>query len=317
VAAVEAKPDGHDLTLGSGAVPPSLDRRTFLAAGAAMALAAACGGGDDDDTATGSSGTSAPARQAPDEVQVILASAQLIAATDQRVTAGVLLDAEPVREASGVRMAFGRDFDRLGPWVPATYHHEGIDERPYYRATHRFDEPGTWVMAVDAGGRTGATQVNVIAADTTDVPLVGDPMIPVATPTVADARGVDPICTRDPQCPFHDVSLDAALGEGRPIAAIFSTPALCQSRVCGPVLDVLVRESEAFRDRVRIVHVEVYKSLKVDFSSRDALAPGMQAYHLTFEPVLYFAGSDGVIRERLDGPFDAVECRDALGRLAA
>ena len=67
---------------------------------------------------------------------------------------------------------------------------------------------------------------------------------------------------------------------------------------------------------MRVVHLEVYRSLKVGFSSRDALSPGMQAYHLTFEPVLFFAGADGVIRERLDGPFDAVECRDALGRLA-
>ena len=101
------------------------------------------------------------------------------------------------------------------------------------------------------------------------------------------------------------------------MAAIFSTPAFCRSQVCGPVLDVLIREAEAFRDRVRVVHVEVYRSRDVDFSSRDALAPAMQVYNLTFEPVLFFAGADGVVRERLDGPFDAVECRDALGRLVA
>lgn len=300
---------------------PSLDRRSFLAAGAALAFAAACGGGGGGgDTTQANGGTSSGEDQGakPDDVEVLLASAQLIAGTDQRVTAGVLRDAEPLRQTDGVRMAFGRDFKKLGPWLPATYHHEGIDDRPYYRTTQRFDAPGQWAMAVDiGGGKTGATVVNVVSADSTQVPLVGDPMIAVKTPTTADHAGVDPICTRDPQCPFHDVSLDAAIAEKRPVAAIFSTPALCQSRVCGPVLEVLVNQSAPFRDRVRFVHVEVYRSMKVDFNDPNALAPGMQAYHLQFEPVLFLAGADGVVRERLDGPYDALECRDALGRLVA
>ena len=38
----------------------------------------------------------------------------------------------------------------------------------------------------------------------------------------------------------------------------------------------------------------------------------MQAYHLTFEPVLYLAGADGVIQTRLDSIFDTNELRDAL-----
>jgi hypothetical protein len=159
--------------------------------------------------------------------------------------------------------------------------------------------------------------LTVLSPHATHALRVGGQLGPVQTHKDADHAGVDPICTRDPQCPFHDVSLDAALGEKRPVAAIFSTPALCQSRVCGPVLDVLVKEADAFKDRIRFVHVEVYRSMKVDFNDPNALAPGMQAYHLTFEPVLFLAGADGVVRERLDGPYDALECRDALGRLAA
>ena len=292
-----------------------LDRRSFLAAGAALVVAAACSSGDDDTTSSGATATTSGAE--PDQLEVLLASAQLVAGSDQRVTAGVLKDAEPLRQADGVRIAFGRDFKNLGPWQPATFHHEGIDDRPYYKTAYRFDTAGQWVMAVEAGGKTGASPLNVITADSTKVPLVGGAMIPVKTPTVADHAGVDPICTRDPQCPFHDVSLDAALGEKRPVAAIFSTPALCQSRVCGPVLDVLVKEADAFKDHIRFVHVEVYRSMQVDFNDPNALAPGMQAYHLTFEPVLFLSGADGVVRERLDGPYDALECRDALGRLAA
>jgi hypothetical protein len=138
----------------------------------------------------------------------------------------------------------------------------------------------------------------------------------VATPLPTDHRGVDPICTRQPACPLHDVSLDSALAEGRPTAVLFSTPALCQSRTCGPVLEILLGEVPRYASKVRFLHVEVYKSLQSNFTEAD-LTPGMKAYGLYFEPVLFLAGADGVIRSRLAGPFDRTEARAALDALVA
>lgn len=292
---------------------PSVSRRAFLGAGLATLGLAACGG--DGKRATSSSPTTkSPLASKTDQLELVIASAQVVANTDQRLTLGVLKDAEPVRAADMV-MAFGRDFDQLGPAQPAEFHHEGIEDRPYYKTTYRFTEPGLWVVAAKSAGKVGAAQIQVKDPASIQVPLPGQKMISVATPTTADARGVNPICTRDPHCPFHEVSLDQALTERRPVAAIFSTPALCQSRVCGPVLEILVQQSPAFTSKIRFVHVEVYKSLNTDFSA-SSLTDGMKAYHLNFEPILFLAGPDGTVRERLDGPFDTVEARDALTRLA-
>ena len=295
-----------------------ISRRTLLAAGAALAVAAACGGSDDDDTTTATDATEPEgSQQGPDQLEVILATAQLLAGVEQRVTAGVLLDAEPLTTADGVQFSFGRDLSKMGKLQPAEYHAEGIEDRPYYKSTFRFDEPGQWFLGVQLGDKQGTTALRVIDPSTSKVPIPGAPMIPVTTPTTASSEGVDPICTADPVCPFHAVSLDAALKAGKPVAAVFSTPALCQSRVCGPVLGVLVDEATPFADRIQFVHVEVYRSLEGDFSKRESLSPGMLAYNLTFEPVVFFAGADGIVRERLDGPYDAVEARGALERLAA
>ncbi|MFP5378014.1 MAG: hypothetical protein ACLGIO_14690, partial [Acidimicrobiia bacterium] len=140
----------------------------------------------------------------------------------------------------------------------------------------------------------------------------GTAMVAAPSPTTADPLGVDPICTADPPCPLHDVSLDAALGERRPLAVLFATPALCQSRLCGPVLDTLLEQREAFADRVRFLHVEIYTD-----RTGETLAPTVQAYNLTAEPVLFLAGADGTVRERLDNAFDRVEARAALERLVA
>lgn len=52
-------------------------------------------------------------------------------------------------------------------------------------------------------------------------------------------RGVDEICARRPPCGMHEMSLDAALREGRPVMLTFATPAHCQPAVCGPMVDTI------------------------------------------------------------------------------
>src|SRR5207245_1877218 len=47
-------------------------------------------------------------------------------------------------------------------------------------------------------------------------PGPGGKAIAVATPTVADHRGVEPYCTDTPPCSMHAISLDRALASGRP-----------------------------------------------------------------------------------------------------
>lgn len=298
-----------------------ISRRTLLAAGLGTAAAAGlglagCGGGNGRTRTAATTGADASGAPAPDELQVIIASAQLVPGTAQRFTLGVLADDEPLPDAE-VSLRVGRDFGRLGPPVTAVRHSEGIETRPYWLARVDLDAPGDWVVEASTGGRSGGAAFTVVDPASTEVPLPGEKMIPVATPTVTDARGVDPICTRNPPCPFHRLSLDEALRAGKPVAALFATPALCQSRVCGPVLDVLVSQAPTVGDRVSFVHIEVYRSLKVDLGDPAALTEGMRAYHLTFEPILFLAGADGTVKERLDGPYDAAECREALARLVA
>src|SRR3546814_12918171 len=81
----------------------------------------------------------------------------------------------------------------------------------------------------------------------------GDAIPAVATPTPTDARGVNPICTAEPACPLHDVSLADALGEGRPIALLVATPAFCQIAICRPVLALLLEAPGGNRSEQRRV----------------------------------------------------------------
>ena len=143
------------------------------------------------------------------------------------------------------------------------------------------------------------------------IPRVGAPLPPFDTPTVDDGRGVNPICTRDPACPLHDITLTQALREGKPVAYLIGTPAYCQTAVCGPVLDLLLKE-QPNRPGMVMLHAEVYTDDTIE-----TVAPAVTAYHLNFEPALFVADARGTIVARLDSIYDTKELTAALDLASA
>lgn len=285
-----------------------MSRREFLIATAGLALAAACSSDDDDEgdgaNATVSEPTSAGQKKA---FELVVASYMHVVGIDERVTVA-LLNGEgtgPLALNDPVQLTID------GQPVEAEVHQDGIP-LPYLLVHHRFTEPGVVTIGATLKGETSEVTTNVVDPRGIKVPYPGASMIATPSPTAANPLGVDPICTADPVCPLHDVSLDAALAEKRPLAVLFSTPARCQSQLCGPVLDNLLGQGEAFADKVRFVHVEIYKA-----RTGNDLSPTVEAYGILQEPILFLAGADGVVKERLDNAFDRKEIGDALGRLTA
>ena len=134
-------------------------------------------------------------------------------------------------------------------------------------------------------------------------PTTGQPLPPFDTPTVDDARGVDPICTLTPDpCPFHAVTLTEALAAGKPVVYLIGTPAHCQTGTCGPGLEYLVAVAPDYADRATFVHAEVY----TDNRATDP-APAVTEMHLVYEPVIYVTDASGTVRDRLDIVWDQTE----------
>ena len=102
------------------------------------------------------------------------------------------------------------------------------------------------------------------------------------------------------------------IGSGKPVAVMFATPARCQTMYCGPVLTELLGVMAPYRDRVEIVHVEIYKD-----QTSDALVPTVDAWKLPGEPWLFGIDGAGTVVGRLDGAFGTDEVQDLLGRLTA
>ena len=286
-------------------MPHEFTRRGFLLAGAGLAVAACTkdkGITVDDD---------GPTSSAAGSVSLVLASYVHVTGVEQRVTFALLRGNGPERPTDPLEVVFKDPDGRTSPPISGTFHSDGI-ELPYVPLRYRFEQPGIHEARTTYKGKELTAAVNVNDAATMKVPYQGKPLISVATPTTADHGGVEPICTRDPACPLHATSLDAALAAKRPVALLFSTPARCKSRLCGPVLENLLAARDEFADRVEFIHAEIYRE-----TSSERLAPAVQAYNLPGEPFLFLGSADGTVLDRLDNAYDRSEVRAALTALVS
>jgi hypothetical protein len=181
-----------------------------------------------------------------------------------------------------------------------------------YQANVDFSQKGPWaVLAVTQTGNTfvaAPARVEVSTKKADEIPDVGEPAPKVATDTLASVGGnEDLLDTRTPPSDMHEKSLDQVLGK-KPVALLFSTPQLCQSRVCGPVTDIAVQLKAKYGDDVEFIHQEVY----VDNVPNAGLRPPLQAFRLRTEPWLFVIDKDGRITARLEGSFGQNAFEDAL-----
>ncbi len=181
-----------------------------------------------------------------------------------------------------------------------------------YEAPVEFDKKGDWaVLVVTQTGNTfvaAPTRVTVATKKADEIPDVGEAAPEVATDTLASVGGDEELLdTRTPPSDMHEHSFDEVVGT-KPVALLFSTPQLCQSRVCGPVTDIALQMKAKYGDDVEFIHQEVY----VDNVPNAGLREPLKAFRLRTEPWLFVVGADGKVTARLEGSFGLRAFEDAV-----
>jgi hypothetical protein len=140
-------------------------------------------------------------------------------------------------------------------------------------------------------------------------PDVGQRAVDVHTQTLTDVGGdATRIDTRRPVAKdLLQVDLADALGK-QPVVLTFATPLLCQSRVCGPVVDVADQVRSEFGARVAFIHQEIYKDNQVD----KGLRPQLLRWRLASEPWIFVVNRSGRITARFEGAVSVPELRAAV-----
>lgn len=291
-------------------------RRTFLLGALAGGALAACGGSDGDDSgdadgddagdadaaaAAGTAGAFTLVQRFPQGLQV--PGAQRLPISLSTGAAELIQDGPDTLRATVV------DPDGNAIGEPVTAARRDVEPAPYYDFHTTIGDPGFFSLVVD-GGPEGGAGFQVRVAEEVPVPVPGAALPPFDTPTVEDARGIDPICTRTPDpCPFHDVTLTAALGLGTVVAYYVGTPAFCSTGSCGPALESMIELQEEFAETVTFVHAEVYTD-----TTATEIAPAVDAIGMTYEPALFVADASGTVVDRLDAVWNTDELRETLER---
>jgi len=275
-----------------------LSRRSFLAASAGALVLAACGGGSD-------SGANTLVARYEDGYFVPGTQRVAVSLGDKNglVSDGVpgTLDAKVLDAEGGV----------VGPSVQASSHAVGTPV-PYFPFALSIANPGVYTLSTKFKGHTVTSSFSVVDPATVKIPKPGDKLPPFDTPTTTDARGVNPICTRQPACALHDITLSQALQMGKPVAYLIGTPAFCQTGVCAPILDNLLASHSRVGDKVTMVHAEVYTD-----NTATTTTPAVNAYQMSFEPCLWVTDATGTVVERLDFVFDQGEIDAALAKVVS
>jgi hypothetical protein len=256
---------------------------------------------------------------------VVAPAAQVFVKGPNRYPFGVFtLDQRQVEDAD-VAMYFAKNGRSkvIGP-LPA--HLESLETKPAYRAETSgakgdaksvyvvdkvpFDADGPWLAVAMLKGR-GGLEASRVPSPTVGanprIPEVGQRPPAITTLTAADVGGdMEKIDTRIPPDQMHGVDFAEALGK-KPIVLLFATPALCQSRVCGPVVDVTQQVADEYGPKADFIHQEVYVN-----NEPPRIRPQLQAFHLETEPWAFLIGRDGKVKDRIEGAFGVAELEQAM-----
>src|SRR5687768_1207217 len=322
---------------------PPVRKPVPLLIAAALALLTGCGSDDDGEPAS-IARPAPPAAEfpAPDgrsleqvrsvasgEGPVVTPAAMVLRQGENRFAFGVFsVEREPITTAQVAIYAApgGLDAKAIGPF-PARI--EDLTTEPAFRAQSTADDPdaapavyvsevpleqaGKWsfVALIKEGDSYTASLVPTPSlVGQFDPPGVGDRARPVSTPTADEVADVAEIDTRVPPSTMHDEDLADVLGS-KPVVLLFATPALCQSRICGPVVDVAEQVKRDTGDEVAFIHQEIFR----DNDPSKPVRPQIDAYGLRTEPWLFVIDRNGIVDTQIEGAFSVAELTDAVKRV--
>jgi hypothetical protein len=301
-----------------------------------LLLIAACGGGDDnDDDQPTAEETTPDATATPGEpVALVVASSELIVGPNRFIFG--LFDAEnmPVDGLDATLTLFSdpqNNPTEIGTFEVDFREIEFPDEdqppeiRGVYASELEFPSAGVYGAQINVAGQAEVPQglrvLLEVQASGTGI-QVGDSAPASETPTTATVENLETIDSDDPPNPqFHELTIAEALQSGRPTLVSFATPAFCTSRLCGPMVDVLISIYPEYEGQVNFIHVEPFE---LDDEGQVVTENGtfkrgqtFNEWGLVSEPVTFLIDASGIVVFRFESVVTQDELREALDSMLA
>ena len=306
----------------------TITRRQFLLGVGAAFVASACSGGGSKPNPQ-RSGSLGALRQGATELSV-LSSESPVNPGKNYFGFGLVTNTGEVVSGGSPRVWLAKDVTAAasGPfpatWYPFAPASDFNDTAPRsalpgtYAAMLDLPGVGNWVVGVSVSeGSDRLFGQAVLQASDEPLPAgLGSKAISTKTPVATTPNGLRKICTRPPPDPMHYISLDQALKNGKPTVVTFATPLLCESQLCGPVVDEeLLVYQKIGRTKANFIHVEEFLPGD-DFTPPPATlenqSPAFKKWGFKTEPWTVVIDRKGIVRARFEGPVTEPQIEAAL-----
>jgi hypothetical protein len=187
----------------------------------------------------------------------------------------------------------------------------GADDVTHLYVAHvHIAQPGTfWLLAQPVGGKPIQAIGTLVVKPRSDSPAIGSHAYPSRTPTLGSAPLAKLTTAAPPDRALLRYSIADSLRAHAPFVVTFATPRYCESRTCGPVVNVVDRVRREFAGRgIRFIHVEIYR----DNDPTKGENEWVRQWHLPTEPWTFVVRPDGRIASKFEGALSVSELAAAV-----
>ena len=306
-------------------------------------LTVACGGSEDSSGSNGGNWSSEALNKSQQQLQAQLIGSQ-IGKGSSRLAFGILKpDPKDPNVASLVHDATAHvtlykldgdsgtaagDFDLTPIQLRENTNHQHTDGTNHlhddplatvYVVNTDLDRTDWWGASLDikVGDREYKdVKLRFFVAEKTSEPGIGDAVPAIKQLTTKDIPDIAMIDSSTPPRPaLHDLTVADALQNGKPTVIAFATPAFCQTRFCGPVVDTVIAPlQQKYGARANFIHIEPYK-LDEARKGRLIAIPEMQQWGLMSEPWVFVLDATGKVAAKYEGIMSEEELEPVIQRV--
>lgn len=212
----------------------------------------------------------------------------------------------------------------LAAWVspeqdtPAAPSHDEHEHEltTVYTTNVAFDQFGYWGLGlrVEVDGQTYQTRLKFWVMEHQGEVAIGAAAPRTTQFTLRDVDDPAEISSAPiPNPAMLEKTVAEALDTGRPLVVAFVTPAFCQTRYCGPVLEAVVEPAwQEYGDRVEFVHIEPFDLDVARAQGTLEPVPAVAEWGLQTEPFIFIVDAEGIVQTKLEGITDLEELSEAI-----
>ncbi|MFL2640469.1 MAG: hypothetical protein ACJ0OL_04020 [Dehalococcoidia bacterium] len=183
----------------------------------------------------------------------------------------------------------------------------------YVLNVEELNYPGEWqleltVRNLEGQGKIREIQTTFLASEEVTFLPVGSRVPLMSNRTLGEGFALEELSTHpNPDPAMYTMTVEKAINKNRPSVVIFSTPAYCQSKVCGPVLDIVMSVKNLYESEIDFIHVEPFDLQALIDSGDFLLSPPAREWGLPSEPWVIIVDRYGKVVAKFEGIISRTE----------